>query len=388
MTTRVPYNKALLAALLLGSVAVAVAAVPLRQGRIADRREDTLASEHIRRLINDYFQSRYESLKHGTPSNLEKLVDFDGHAVFARVISDLRDLELQTAMDRRLIYVDYDYSLSFGTTTFDAGSRTMSVSVDESTRVRFAQSPDVLSTATGIHHELLVVRTQAGWRIGDDKFSDDTLDGLKLRLESGESSETILRDIRADYEGSWVTSDEDTAPAVPKSGAFKPFNRDAAIAYAHAWVQNGAQLRNPAYANFENMGGDCTNYISQCIRAGGAPMDPGGNWQWYYNNINSRSPSWTSVNQLFSYLVNNTYTGPAGRQVANQNLIQRGDLVQLDTNNNLSAYEHSVLTVASTLDAQNNYHWLICCHSADREDYPLDCYMYPKRYIRITGYYD
>ena len=30
--------------------------------------------------------------------------------------------------------------------------------------------------------------------------------------------------------------------------------------------------RNTNYANFDNMGGDCTNYVSQILRAGGAPQ--------------------------------------------------------------------------------------------------------------------
>lgn len=70
--------------------------------------------------------------------------------------------------------------------------------------------------------------------------------------------------------------------------------------------------RNTNYANFDNMGGDCTNYVSQILRAGGAPLDTTGNYQWYYHKVTDRSPSWTGVNQLYNYLIHNDYVGPQG----------------------------------------------------------------------------
>ena len=40
------------------------------------------------------------------------------------------------------------------------------------------------------------------------------------------------------------------------------YDRQKAIKYAKVW----AYFRNPNYYNFDNIGGDCTNYISQCMR--------------------------------------------------------------------------------------------------------------------------
>ena len=47
------------------------------------------------------------------------------------------------------------------------------------------------------------------------------------------------------------------------------YDRAKAVAYAHQW----AYSRNPAYYDFSAIGGDCTNFVSQCLRAGGAPMN-------------------------------------------------------------------------------------------------------------------
>ena len=48
-----------------------------------------------------------------------------------------------------------------------------------------------------------------------------------------------------------------------------PYNRAAAVAYAEKW----AFSRNPEYYDFHGIGGDCTNFVSQCIYAGCGVMN-------------------------------------------------------------------------------------------------------------------
>ena len=78
------------------------------------------------------------------------------------------------------------------------------------------------------------------------------------------------------------------------------FSIEKCIEYALKWAYN----YNPNYYNFTLLGGDCTNFISQCMLAGGYEMDYSLNG-WYYNSLNSRAPSWTGVNEFWSYAINN-----------------------------------------------------------------------------------
>ena len=48
-----------------------------------------------------------------------------------------------------------------------------------------------------------------------------------------------------------------------------PYDRRAAIRYAHRWAFG----RNPRYYDYENIGGDCTNFASQCLYAGTGVMN-------------------------------------------------------------------------------------------------------------------
>ena len=79
------------------------------------------------------------------------------------------------------------------------------------------------------------------------------------------------------------------------------YRRAPAIEYAHRW----AYSRNPAYANFDRMGGDCTNFASQCLFAGCGVMNETKTFGWYYHSLASRAPGWTSVVYLHQFLTTN-----------------------------------------------------------------------------------
>jgi len=78
------------------------------------------------------------------------------------------------------------------------------------------------------------------------------------------------------------------------------YNRDLAVQYALRWALN----RNPNYYNYDKIGGDCTNFISQCLFAGTGQMNYSNN-PWYYIDANRKSPSWTGVEFLYNFLINN-----------------------------------------------------------------------------------
>lgn len=79
------------------------------------------------------------------------------------------------------------------------------------------------------------------------------------------------------------------------------YDRHKAYNYAQKW----AFKRNPIYYNFDNVGGDCTSFVSQCIFAGIGIMNYTKNTGWYYKNGNDKSPSWSGVEFLYNFLTNN-----------------------------------------------------------------------------------
>ena len=100
----------------------------------------------------------------------------------------------------------------------------------------------------------------------------------------------------------------------------RKYNREEAVQYAKTW----AYSRNPKYYNFDSVGGDCTSFVSQCIYAGTKVMNYS-QYGWYYKNGNNKTASWSGVEYLYKFLVNNKTAGPYGREMALSEL-EKGDL--------------------------------------------------------------
>ena len=153
----------------------------------------------------------------------------------------------------------------------------------------------------------------------------------------------------------------------------KSYNRQDAVEYALKWA-NG---RNNAYYNFDSIGGDCTNFTSQCIFAGAKTMNFTPDFGWYYRNLNDRAPAWTGVEYLYKFLINNKSVGPFARVVA-QNEVQVGDLIQLG--NRDGSFYHSLIIT------QTEPYILIAAHTYDAVNRPLFSYTYGNiRFLHIEA---
>lgn len=118
--------------------------------------------------------------------------------------------------------------------------------------------------------------------------------------------------------------------------------RSKAVSYALTYALNP----NPKYRYFQligDNGGDCTNFTSQCLLAGGAKMNYGINWNWWYNTKNTNnvmddtwSVTWAVAHSLYYYLRNNEETHSPyvkGLEVLNVSDLKLGDLIFYEDNN-------------------------------------------------------
>lgn len=150
-----------------------------------------------------------------------------------------------------------------------------------------------------------------------------------------------------------------------------PYNRAAAKNYARKWALG----RNDMYYDFSSIGGDCTNFASQCIYAGSRVMNFTPVFGWYYISLGNRSPAWSGVEYLYNFLVNNKSVGPYGYEVA-EDEVQIGDIVQLGRSNG-DFYHTPVITEIKP-------EILVAAHSDDALDRPLYSYNYERaRFIHI-----
>ena len=157
------------------------------------------------------------------------------------------------------------------------------------------------------------------------------------------------------------------------------YNRRSAVAYAHRW----AFRRNPEYYDYEDIGGDCTNFASQCLYAGSGVMDFTPDFGWYYLNANDKAPAWTGVEYFYRYLTRQTPTpGPTADLVRLPQILP-GDFVQLSSRDGI--YTHTAVVV-QVLGRPTFRSVLVASHSYDTDYRPLGTYSFQKaRFLHITA---
>jgi hypothetical protein len=119
------------------------------------------------------------------------------------------------------------------------------------------------------------------------------------------------------------------------------YNRKKAVDYAERWWND----YNPKFQLFEV---DCTNYVSQCLYAGGAPMkyssDRAKGWWYKFETPSNWSFSWTVAHSLRWYLPTSR-SGLRGIEVFSADQLEPGDIICYDFSGD-GSWQHTTIVVA------------------------------------------
>lgn len=191
---------------------------------------------------------------------------------------------------------------------------------------------DVMLIRYGIHHQWLVKQNEHHFYIEER---------VEERIATFEG-EKLVRDRVAADEKTIKQEAEDFRDDILKAVRFT-YNRQQAVQYAERWWND----YNPAYRKFTD---DCTNFVSQCLRAGGAPMRgyPNRSKGWWYHNHNW-SYSWTVANALCQYLATSK-AGLQAKEVNRPEHLELGDVICYDFDGD-GKWQHTTIVVAKD---QNN----------------------------------
>ncbi len=221
---------------------------------------------------------------------------------------------------------------------------------------------------------------------------DDLSDGLGGRDTAGYGTThtmTFSYDDRGDLIlCSDVCDEEDvlnTAEASPAQGSqsslraagyYSGYDPIQAIVYANTYVSpnppdggEDTSYYNPEYRDFNGHGGDCTNFTSQCIYAGGIPTDS--TWEPY-------TYAWVNADGSMNYFSSN-YGKKLRRVTASQ--VYPGSLLYLDRYDDESYY-HSLICVGTNSAGTP----IINCHTADRYHMPWDYSGKEVTTVQLTDY--
>ena len=138
------------------------------------------------------------------------------------------------------------------------------------------------------------------------------------------------------------------------------------ITEACAYAENFALKPNPNYKSFDGIGGDCTNFISQILYAGGIKQTK--DWKPY-------TLPWVRVEDLYIYLT----TQKLATKLPNENSLSKGCLIQFYTPEIGKFFHNGFITY----ELPNN-DYLYCCHSYNKLNYPLS-QIFPNRYPTLRA---
>ena len=157
----------------------------------------------------------------------------------------------------------------------------------------------------------------------------------------------------------------------------KPYDREAALQYAQKWSFS----RNPNYYDFSEIGGDCTNFISQCLYHSCKVMNHTQYVGWYYYSVHQRSASWTGVTFFHRFMTENKGAGPFAKEVPSSDLLLPGDIIQFG--NEGKGWHHTLLVLQSSANYDKVF---IATHTIDSYNRPLSSYSFSMvRFLHIEG---
>lgn len=161
----------------------------------------------------------------------------------------------------------------------------------------------------------------------------------------------------------------------------KPYDAACAVEYARRW----ALSRNPLFVDFTGRGGNCTNFVSQCVLAGSCVMNRTPDYGWYYESDADRAPAWSGVEYFYDFMTGapefasrNGGIGPFAAEIPRR-MAQVGDAVQYA--NEEGDWYHTV--IISKIENGEIY---VCAQSDNALDRLLSSYSFASaRFLHFLG---
>lgn len=310
------------------------------------------ASDEIANFLKDWSTIRETQVRGGTNAGLGKYYDRDSAAL-------IRFEEQRTGRFRAMEAKLGIKIVGAKTTTYIRSLSTepgrASVQSYEWTFFDWLDENGNLNVSgMGVDHDIVLAKTINGWRIVSDAYDDGP-------LTNGTSP-----DFRSVNAQGFSPTDLDQSvefPVVPQSepGATY-YNRNAAANYSDDYVYPQAYrgyypdyYNWHYYKNYKEWGGDCANFVSQSLRAGGAYFVGFGTGRdtstsvWWYNDKGTY-PDQTGdddSSQTWRYVPwHRAFILAGWGSVTTESGLLRGDVVYYDWADDTAGWQHTTIVAA------------------------------------------
>lgn len=334
--------------------------------------------EEISVVLNNYFNWHYKNLK-GSDKNaneIKKIVDNIDLINFKKT-----KLEWMDKWYKSINEGINDYSIYIDINEIKVHSEYIYVKANYGEDLINETSSDVVQKIRNQEHKLVLKNTSNNIMIINDYYQDELAEEF-FSVEDNdftvvnEKVSKNLKNASNNYQKYIKNIDKlskEHKSNLKQANYLSKLESISSRAYSS---YDGAKARNYAakyalsynsnYSNYNGRGGDCTNFVSQCIYAGGIPTDA----TWKKN-----SNAWIRVTELRNWLVKKRYA----KEFTWQSNAKEGDLVQLYNSSN--GWYHSLIITYKRTDGQ----LFVSSHSADYYNRALANYTSKMRYLILTS---
>ena len=161
-----------------------------------------------------------------------------------------------------------------------------------------------------------------------------------------------------------------------------PYDRQAALRYMTEYCSH----RNEVWYAYDDVGGNCMNFGSQILLAGGIPMDYEGDAKWYWESVNKTDLPFINVGNFVEYARTNRGFGLVADMDAGYYTGEIGDLLIFGVNSS----RHTTAICGFVKDGEGNViDYLVCSNTTNYRNFPAGAYYYTgQRLVKIYGWND
>ncbi|MFF5963007.1 amidase domain-containing protein [Streptomyces collinus] len=302
----------------------------------------------FQRLADAVFTDRTNALVGGGQADADKpLTDgFSGDVALSSGTARTEDATRSALGQRkeRLAKAGETYRDASTTVTLNATrvtGRTAEAEVTETTTLTYARTRGDAPKTTGFQarHELTFTADRRGdWRLTGIRDADQGGLAVNTLSKPAPVKATAAADTMPSAPRAATTRNP---AAAPKTGTTYDYKAMAAYAEKH-W-----NVYNKDYPDFSGRGagGDCTNFVSQSLKAGGWKHAPGYVYDYtrWFGNADIQSHSFIGVNEWSWFAQNSQRTKP----LANVYQLEVGDVLQVDFDKDGSKDHTMIVTYKS-----------------------------------------
>lgn len=255
-------------------------------------------------------------------------------------------------------------------TDVSGGEDWLEVSLTEDNTQQF-RGVSELSRQYGVLHTFLLRRDGDGsWQVADHDCDNGGFYGFVYDPDTGTDARLteMLTQLAQRHAQQGLTAQE--------LSCAHPYDRTAAVDYLMQWVAR----RNPDWAAYDDYGGNCINFASQTLYAGGIPMTS----DWYWAGEEDYAYAWINVGGFTDWV-----TGDPSPLVCDPDAAyytgQPGDLILMGIE---TARNHATTISSLVTDAEGQtVDYLLCSNTDNLLNFPAGAYYYTnQRLIRIFGW--